>query len=363
MNRPLWAELNLSALAHNARAIHAHCPNIPIFAVVKRDAYGHGLIPVAQTLQKEGVHHFAVASLDEAVLLREAGVQGEILVLGYTPPEQAPLLAHHRISQSIFCEEMWEEWKEAISTFPLFFHLKIDTGMNRLGWKNAKNMREKVHPFLPRLRSIFTHLPRADEDWEYTLEQVNRFHRIARPFAEKKIPLHCVNSSFLLQSLRRGRKPPGNFLRLGILLYGVSPMQDISFPLRAALSVKTRIIQVKHVKKGEGVSYGHTWKARRNSVIAIVPIGYSDGYPRVLSNSGKMVVEGKIAPIVGRVTMDYTLLDITEIPGANRGSEVVVLGDGMTAWEVAQDAGTIPYEVLCSLGSRIPRIISPAESR
>ncbi|MFN4182813.1 MAG: alanine racemase, partial [bacterium] len=241
LNRPLRAELNLSAIRNNVRAIRAHFPDMPIFAVVKRDAYGHGLVPVAQALQQEGVLHFAVASLDEAVLLREAGVQGEILILGYTSPNQAPLLAHHRISQNIFCEEMWEEWKEAISTFPLFFHLKIDTGMNRLGWKNTAKLLQKVQPFLPRLRSVFTHLPRADEDWEYTVGQVNRFHRVSQPFAREKIPVHCVNSSFLIQSLHRGKKPPGNFLRLGILLYGVSPMQDNLLPLHPALSVKTHI--------------------------------------------------------------------------------------------------------------------------
>ncbi len=363
MNRPVWCELDLSAIRQNIHSIRRISQNIPLFAVIKQDAYGHGLIPVARILQQEAVSHFAVATLDEAIACREAGIQGEILILGYTPIEQAPLLAHHRLSQNLFCAEMFEEWKQALKSLNITFHLKLDTGMNRLGWKNEKNLFQRISDYLPHLQSVFTHLPKADEDWELTIKQIGTFWSIVQPWVEANhIPIHCINSSAFLQCVQRNLPIPGDFLRLGILLYGVSPMLKTTFPLQPALSVKSRIIQVKEVKRGEGVSYGHTWKAKRKSIIGVVPIGYADGYSRALSNQGRMRVCGRYAPIVGRVTMDYTMLNITEIPQAGRNSEVTVLGEGITASEVANIAGTIPYEVLCSLGSRIPRIVINSEA-
>jgi alanine racemase len=364
-----WAEIDLDALEYNFRALGAQLKGGGrIMAVIKADAYGHGAVPVAKELASCGVAFLGVAIWEEAAPLVEAGVSAPILILGGCCPEQASEIVRHDVKCSLFDMETarvlsrsaQEQQKEA------GVHLKVDTGMGRLGI-----MPEDVPAFvrelekLPRIKleGVMSHLAAADDPAQaaYTNEQKARFGRIVKWCEENSPDLqwyHIDNSAAVL-SASNSSYP---LARLGIALYGSlsSPGMESAVDLKPVMRLKTRILQLRQIPAGWGISYGRTFVTERESRIGVLPAGYADGYPRSLSNRFFTLVRGRPAPIVGRVCMDMMMIDLTDIPEAEQGDEAVLIGaDGgrsITADRMAEAAGTISYEILTGIGPRVPRI-------
>ncbi len=365
-HRPVWAEISLNALRQNLRNIRKFLNGeTEILAIVKAEAYGHGAVEIAKTLEAEGIRSFGVASLDEAIELRENGVRGEILTLGYTSPRAVREIYHYNLQQTLFSVEMLQEFQEELMALRrdgkiLQVQAKLDTGMGRLGVQAGEAttfLREILEISGAGVKGIFTHFPKADCDEEFTRQQVRTFQTLVAPFLGKNrstIALHMANSAATL----RWKETWADQVRLGILLYGINPIPNLNYslPLAPVMSVKARVIQVKELKKGEGCGYGHRFQASAPTKIAIIPIGYADGYSRAFSGKGWMRLLGQKAPVLGNVSMDFTAVDVTTIPGVKVGDEVTILGEGVDAWELAHWANSIPYEVLCALGKRIPRL-------
>ena len=359
--RPTRAEVDLSAIAHNFRVVRELAGGARVCAVVKADAYGHGVVPVATRLQKEGCDAFGVALAEEGLELREAGITAEILVLngvygdahrdvleaGLTPVvyDLAQVQAFHRA------------WDGA--AFPV--HLKVDTGMSRLGVPL-----EALDAFLgglarypsARVEGVMTHLSSADSDDEFTREQLDRFRdALARIRARGHAPrtVHAANSPATLAH------PEARFdmVRPGIVLFGAPPARHLASEIRPAMRLRTEVIALRDLFAGDSVGYSRTFRAPRPMRLATVPMGYGDGLLRAVSNRGAMLVNGHRCPIVGNVSMDLTTLDVTGAPGVAVGTEVLVLGeqDGerIGAEDLADWAGTIPYEVLTNVSRRVPR--------
>ena len=364
--RPAWIEVDLSAIEENIRAISRFVgPTTAVMAVVKANAYGHGLVPVAQVSRVGGASTLGVAILDEALTLRDAGVDAPILIMGCGLPEHAPEIIERRISQVVTNREMAEALsREAIRRgTPALIHVKVDTGMGRVGvmWPEAVAfIREIVD--LPGLviDGILTHFPTADEpDRSFTDEQLARFDRILRQLALLNIHptwRHTANSAaiaFIPESHY-------DLVRPGLIIYGIPPTPaPCSLPLRPALSLKARLTQIKTVETGESINYGRTYVTHRRSRLAIVPLGYADGFSRRHTNTGRVLIHGESVPIVGRVCMDQFVVDVTDIAGVELGDEVVMIGKQeeceITAWDVAASMGSIPNEVLSTVGERLPR--------
>ena len=368
-----WAEIDLDALVHNFRAIRAHTGGA-VCAVVKADAYGHGAAMVAATLEQEGAAAFAVSCLAEGRELRSAGIRQPILILGYTDPLFVAELAALDLTQTLLDEAYARQLsrRAELAGCQVRCHLKADTGMGRIGFPLRADFDGAVDQMarccaLPGLQvtGIFQHFAVADSadptDEAYTLAQYNLFCRAVDSLRARGIPLptvHCANSAAQL------RHPDWrcDLVRAGIILYGLQPGPGVAFPaLHPVLSLKAVVTQVKTVAPGETLSYGRTFTAREPVRVATVCVGYGDGYPRQLSNRGCMTVRGRAAPVLGRICMDQTLLNVTEVPGVQPGDEVLVFGPGAapgadTAQTVADQCGTIPYEVLCDLTRRVPRV-------
>lgn len=364
--RPTIARVSLSALAHNYRALRAVASPAEVCAVVKANAYGHGMGPVAQRLQQEGCRIFAVGTVDEGVELRRFGIEEEILVLQGAPRGCARLLSVERltpvISDLASLQLLGQESLQGGISLPV--HLKFDTGMGRLGLRPEEA--GDVHPVFRRLNCIqlsgvTTHFARAGESPAATTEQLERFRGALDALAAGGMSfgaVHAANSAALLSD------PASHFdfVRVGLSLYGVSP--EPALPLAPALSpVLTWVSEVEHLREvpaGSPLSYGGTFVTRAPSRIAVVPVGYADGYRRALGNRGQVLIRGQRAPVVGRVTMDLTLVDVTSIAGVERGDEVILLGSQggqtLSATEMAAWLDTISYEVLCCIGARVPRV-------
>lgn len=368
LSKPVvWAEIDLAALRQNLKVIRAalHSPAVKTLAIVKADAYGHGMPMVARTLSRAGVDFFGVATIDEAVQLRRICPRAQILVLGSFHPDQIGTYAAQRIIPTISSVEDVAEIERAKLKSPLSAHLKIDTGMGRLGvWH------EEIHSLLKaltkakrlRVEGIYTHFSRADhEDQEFTREQLHRFDEAAKEAAAAGIRpryLHAANSMGLV----RFKEAHLNLVRPGIVLYGLNPSSTAPLPkgLRPVMSLKAKISFLKKVEKGRTISYGATYETPRATQIATLPIGYSHGYKLGFSNKAHVVVRGKKCPVIGRVTMDQTLVDVGGVPSVRRWDEVTLIGHdgraGVSAEDLAKLIGTIPYEIVCSVHSRIPRI-------
>lgn len=362
--RPAWVVVDLQALTYNIRQTRRLLlPHQRLLAVVKANAYGHGAVKVSQVLQREGVEYLGVASLEEAIQLQDAGIVQPLLILGYTPPRYAPELAARGIHQGIFsmqeAEALHKELSGRSSSRKVFrrlhVHLKIDTGMGRLGVlpEKAKEALRKVQS-LPTLslKGIFTHLSSADCNEEFTKAQLNTFfQKVPRRFPGL---LHAGNSAALLSFQDRRF----HLFRVGILLYGYFPFPKNAPPpffqsnlqLKPLLSLKAQLVSVKKVPQGTPVSYGATYWTHRPSVLGVVPAGYADGISRHLSNKLEVSIRGHRAKLVGRVCMDFSVLDLTKVPGVRVGDEVTLLGkksDGaLDADDWAELQQTISYEVL-----------------
>jgi alanine racemase len=334
-------------------------------AIIKANAYGHGAVQAGRALEQEGAEAFGVATPLEGIELREAGIRIPIFLMA--GPMEAPgdLLQKHQFTPVIFQEEQLQQLQETLKS-PLEFHLKVDTGMTRLGV-----LPQNLEAFLASLKKysrlkltgVMTHLACADETFEGpTAEQFKIFSQVIN-LVEEKFPgttvFHIANSAAIL-----GKKVgPHDWARPGIMLYGSNPHPrfEAGRRLRPVMNLETEILSLKQVPKGAAVSYGGVWVAPRPSRIAVLPVGYADGYLRSLSNRGRVVIEGRAYPVVGRVCMDLTMVDVTEGPSVKLGSKVQLWGTSLPVEEIAEAAGTISYELLCSISPRVPRIYRGAQ--
>jgi alanine racemase len=368
--RPTWAEIDLDALAHNYHVIKNHVgPGVKVLAAVKANAYGHGAIECSRRLQQEGVDWFGVALPEEGVELRSAGITKPILCLGSFWEGQELVCLKHELTPVVYRLDMIEAIDRAAAGARAIadVHVKIDTGMGRLGVRSdeAAEFCNRLKRFKNiRVDGLMTHLASADDEAcnDFTNDQLERFHQVAAVFRERGFApshIHAANSAGLFSHPQSW----GNMVRPGGTLYGfkrdVLP-KNISEPLlRPVMSLYSRVMLLKAVPKGEKLGYGCTFETERASLIATIPIGYDDGYRRALSNRGRVIIRGKFAPVVGRVSMDLTLIDVTDLPGVQIDDQVTLLGgDGevsITAEELAKSIGTISYEVTCGISSRVPR--------
>ncbi|MGE5189360.1 MAG: alanine racemase [Gemmatimonadota bacterium] len=369
MARPTAAEISLSALRRNFRIIRSLLPpSSSVLAVVKADGYGHGAAPVARALSAAGARMFGVATVEEGVELREAGIAEPIVVLGGADETQAEEAHRGGLSPAVFeaGQIPYLARIAAARSRPFAVHLKIDTGMGRLGFLAAgapaavdRLAAEKAL----RVEGVMTHLSSADglsgEDREFTRGQLAAFAGLlprVRKALGGGVLSHAQNSAGIILH----REPAFDMARPGITLYGSLPADGVGADLGLApvMRLVTKIVSLKELPAGHPVSYGRHYSRPEARRIAVVPIGYADGYRRSFSNAASMTVMGKAAPVAGRVCMDHTMIDVTGIPGASVGTDVVVMGAGaQSADDLARIAGTIPYEILTQVGRRVPRRI------
>lgn len=365
-----WAEINLDNIAHNIREIRRITnKNAEIMGVVKADAYGHGVMEVTKTLLDNGVTRLAVSMLDEAIQLRRNGIEVPILVLGYTDPVRVNEIIENDVTQSVFSQELALALSnEAVRQHKkVKIHIKIDTGMTRIGFLPGYSAVKNVAQIskLPNIiiEGLFTHFASADEpDREYTLMQFERFISICSELQRIGIHIpvkHCANSAGIIEYPQMHL----DMVRPGIIQYGMYPSEDVDktkISLKPAMTLKANVILVKEVEKNTPVSYGRIFTTQRTSKIATIPIGYADGYSRMLSNKGKVLIHGQYAPVVGRVCMDQCMVDVSDLDcDVEVGDEVVLIGsqgeNEISAEDVAQLIGMINYELVCIVGKRIPR--------
>nr|WP_232243142.1 alanine racemase [Paenibacillus sp. GSMTC-2017] len=368
--RDTWAEVSLNAIGHNTALFKARLSSeCKLMAVVKADGYGHGAAQIARAALGAGADYLSVAFLDEAIHLREAGIRAPILILGYTPPRSVEMAIRNDITLTVYTNDVLEEiitcTKRLEHTARI--HIKVDTGMSRLGVQTIEEALALATIALASehiiLEGLFTHLADADnEDDFYITEQFNTFMNYIYTFKEQgiTIPLkHCCNSAAAIRSPHMHL----DMVRIGIALYGLFPakwMNDGRFPLRQAMSLKTRIAAVRVISSKQPVSYGCTFIPNKESVIATIPIGYADGLSRQLSNKGYALLQGERVPIAGRVCMDQTMLDVTALRKIEAGDVVTMFGWAdehfLSIDEIAALMGTLNYEVVCLIGKRVPRV-------
>jgi len=375
--RPTRAEIDLGSVVRNLRTLKAAAPEAGVLAMVKADAYGHGASLIAPALEAEGVELLGVALIEEGLALRAAGVRGEILVLGGAYAGGWEALVEARLVPAVFREDHLEALATAARRHGVepLAHLKVDTGMSRLGALPAEvpGLLARARSLGVALEGVFSHLANADlADAATTQRQLDQFRALLGAVEAAGVRTrwrHLANSAAMVALPPSRDGATLNLVRPGLALYGVLPAPWISPPrrLEPVLSWKTEIIHLKSVPPGTSVSYGGTWTARRSTRIATLPVGYADGYPRRLSNRAQVLVRGRRAPVVGRVCMDLCMVDVTDVPGAALGDEVVLIGrQGTEEISVSELAGwleTMAYEVLCGVGARVPRVpVRTAES-
>ncbi|ABS35309.1 alanine racemase [Clostridium botulinum] len=367
--RAVWAEIDLDNLQHNLKQIKKICGNKEIIGVIKANAYGHGAMEIAPTLLENGVSRLAVAVLSEAMELRMSGVKEPIMILGYTPWALGDMLLDNDIEQSVYSyNDALELSKIAVLKRKILkIHIVVDTGMGRIGFLPTKESVEDVYKIskLPNIEieGIFSHFSSADEsDKDYTLYQMNKYNAFINKLEEKNIQVpikHIANSAAIIDL----ENTHLDAVRAGIIMYGYYPSNYVlrnNINLKPVMSLKTSIVHIKKVSSGEYISYGRTFKTKRESIIATLPIGYADGYNRLLSNKGKVIVNGKLAPVIGRVCMDQCMIDVTFIENLKVGDVVTIMGEengvSYTAEDIASQIGTISYEVICNVNKRVPRV-------
>lgn len=366
-----WAEINLDNIAHNVREIRRLVgKRTEIMAVVKADAYGHGVLETVNTMIENGATRLAVSLLDEAIQLRKIGISVPILVLSHTSPQRADELIEYSITQTVFSTEMATMLSDAAISMGkrIHVHIKIDTGMSRVGFLPGYSAVKEVTEIqkLPGIvvEGIFTHFATADEkDRAYTRYQMELFESIINELNRIGILIpirHVSNSAAILQYPEYTLE----MVRPGIILYGIYPSDEVDrsvIDLKPAMTLKAKITMVKWIEKDTAVSYGRKFISKRPTKLATVPIGYADGFSRLLTGKSRMLVNGQYAPVVGSICMDQCMIDITDVEGeVSVGDEVVILGrqgeNEITADEIAGLMGTIPYETVCIIGKRIPRV-------
>ncbi|WP_346880240.1 alanine racemase [Clostridium sp. UBA3061] len=367
--RPVWAEINLDTIATNTKNIKKLIGDKELIAIVKADCYGHGAVDVLPTLLESGASRLAVAMLTEAIELRENNINAPIVILGYTPLYLGEELINYDIEQTVYDLDYAKELsKIAISlNKKAKIHIAIDTGMGRIGFlpgdDTVKTINEVYNLEGLEVIGIYSHFSTSDEkDKTYANEQLFKFKKVMGDLKAIgiEIPLkHISNSGAIIDM-------PETYLngvRPGIILYGYYPSNEVSkdnISVKPALTLKAKIAHVKELYKDMYISYGKTFKTNKKTIVATLPIGYGDGYPRALSENAKVIVNGKFASILGRICMDQCMIDVTDIENVKTGDEVIILGEEgdlkFNADDMAKALGTINYEILCRIKSRIPRV-------
>ncbi len=376
MVKRTWAEISLNAIEHNYNVIRNKvADDTKVCCVIKADGYGHGAVELSQVYEKLGADFFAVSNIDEGIEIRKSGSKLPIVILGYTPVSEAENLAEYDISQAVFSLEYAKELSEKCVEEDCIckMHIKVDSGMSRIGFMCQEFPRDEYSIeeiceacCLPNLEveGLFTHFCVSDEDAEgreFTNKQYENFIHVRDSLKKRGVDIsvvHCSNSG----AIEDYPETCCDMVRAGIILYGLAPSSKLvdRLDLVPAMTLKTVVAFVKEVQKGATISYGRTFTADRKMKIATVPIGYADGFIRQNAKDGYMMVNGKKAKIVGRICMDQTMLDVTDIEDVKTGDEVVVFGTGEngepTADSLAENTGTINYETVCLVGKRVPRI-------
>ncbi len=367
--RPVWAEINLDNLAHNVREVRRLIgSDFLITAIVKADGYGHGAVQIGEILLQSGADRFAVSTLSEAIQMRKYYQSTPILILGYTPDEFVEDIIKFNIIQTIYTYDQAQIISEKAKELnkKAIIHIKIDTGMHRLGMKVEDRTIDIIKKIikLPNIyvEGIFSHFAVADEeDKSFSYEQAEKFKYICDKLEADgiNIPIkHLSNSAGIIDLPEMNC----NMVRAGIMLYGLYPSNEVDkskVHLREVMSLKAKISHIKEIEAGEGVSYGLIYKTKKRTQVATLPLGYADGYTRMLTNKAEVLVKGNKVPVVGRICMDQCMIDITGIE-ANRGDIVILFGnDGensITVDEIANKLGTSNYEVVCMISKRVPRV-------
>lgn len=368
--RPAWLEINLDNLAYNIKEVRKHINKDALLtAVVKANSCGHGSIEASKVFLENGADRLAVAALDEAIELRKAGIEAPILIMGYTPTGQYHIAIENNLIQTVYNYDeaiiLNDKAKDLNKVAKI--HIKIDSGMGRLGFLAVEESVEKILNISKldnlEIEGIFTHFACADEkDKTYTRMQYDRFNNMIKWLEEKglNIPLKHISNSAAIIDL-----PEYNLdmVRAGIMIYGMYPSEDVdkkNINLKPAMTLKTRITNLKTVPKGTGISYGKIFTTENESKIATLPIGYADGFTRMLTGKAEASVKDQRIPIVGKICMDQCMIDVTKVEDVKLGDEVVIFGYGNNSYptveEVAKLLGTINYEVVCMMGRRLPRV-------
>jgi len=365
MIRPLWIEVDLKLLRNNLKVLQKHLrKKARIIATVKQSAYGHGLIPIARELGSSGIDCFGVASLEEAIILREDGFRGDVIILSAVLEKYVDYFIQHDITPTVVDIEFAKKLNRAAlqknKVMPV--HVKIDTGMGRLGlyYKQAHSF-VKALSKLPNinLEGIYTHFPAADSDFDFTNYQIEIFNNFISQFEKENITFkykHCANSIGIINY----PQAHFNMVRPGLILYGIKPAEYTDMALEPILSLKSKLIFVKKVEKGMSVGYARSYVSNKPSYIGTVAIGYADGYPWHLSNKAKVIIGNKLFDIAGRVCMDHIMVDLGDSGDIKVGKEVILIGKSkdkeITVEDLAKKAETIPYEIVSRLSPNIPRL-------
>ncbi|MBU5591530.1 alanine racemase [Clostridium sp. MSJ-4] len=367
--RPVWAEVNLDAIEYNMKKIREITTGKEIIAVIKADAYGHGAVDVAPVLLENGASRLAVAVITEAIELIDNNIKSPIIILGYTPIEFGDYLVNYNIEQTVYDLEYAKELSKIALSLgkKAKIHIALDTGMGRIGFlpddKSFNDILEICSLEGIEVEGLFTHFSSSSEKHkEYTYEQFSKFHNFNRRLLKIgiNIPLkHTANSGAIIDL----EDTYLDGVRAGIILYGYYPSYEVNkenLNLKPALTIKTKVSHVKKLDEDMYISYGRTFKAHKDSIIATLPIGYADGYLRGLSGKAKVIINGKFAKVVGTICMDQCMIDVTDIGQVKVGDEVIILGEEgslkFDADDIADIMETINYEILCMIKQRIPRV-------
>lgn len=368
--RPVWAEINLDNLAHNIKEVRKHTKkDALVTAVVKANGYGHGSVDIANTFLENGADRLAVAIITEAIELRQANIESEILILGYTPSSQFEKVLEYNLIQTIYNYDDVKILSQIAGKMnkKATIHIKLDTGMSRIGFLPTDDSIDKIVEIskLPNIyiEGIYTHFAKADEkDKTHAKGQFEKYMTIVNALEAKgiKIPLKHVSNSASIIDL-----PDYNLdmVRAGVMIYGFYPSSEVdhkSIKLKPAMNLKARVSHVKTVPKGTGISYGQIFETEKQSKIATLPLGYADGFTRLLTGKAQVYIRGKRVKVVGKICMDQCMIDVSEVPDVMVGDEVLIFGYGKEAYphadELAEMIGTINYEIVCMVGRRIPRV-------
>jgi len=367
--RPVYAEIDLDIMAYNMRNIANLVNNKEVIAVVKADCYGHGALDVVPTLLENGASRLAVAVLTEGIELRNNNIKAPIMLLGYTPLNLGEELIKYDLEQTVYDLEYAKELSDIALKMnkKSKVHIALDTGMGRIGFLTTEKALSDVSEIYSLngldVIGIFTHFSTSDEkDKTYTTEQFAKFSDFTAKLSDLgiKIPLKHVSNSGAIMDMP---ETYSDAVRAGIILYGYYPSNEVNknnLDIKPALTLKACITRVQEMEEGMYISYGRTFKTNRKSLIATLPIGYADGYSRLFAKNGKVIINGKFAPIVGRICMDQCMIDVTDVGDVKVGDKVILLGaEGnlkFNADNIAEIMGTINYEILCMLKYRVPRV-------
>ncbi len=355
--RPSRVEVNLKHFEKNVKTVKKGLGKSLLLTVVKADAYGHGAVAISHTAVESGTDWLGVGIVEEGIQLRESGITAPILILSQELPERAGEIVRYNLAATacdeIFLSALDKEGRSQKKKVNIF--IKVDTGMGRYGV-----LPEDFHTLYTsamekknlKIIGIMSHFPSADTDIEFTKEQICLLKTITKKFNINKELISITNSAGFL-NLKNAKL---DMVRLGIILYGISPIKGKDIPFKSVMKVKSKISFIKTIPPGFTVSYGRAYKAKKSIKVGVVPIGYADGYDRHLSNRGWMIVKGKKVPIIGNVTMDATMVDVSTIPDVKIGDEVIILNEKITAWDLAEIIKTIPYEIVTRMGKRLPRV-------